>query len=47
MLSHSMYNEIWQINLMLVCMSAVDVVSVFLHLDHYLFSEIENVDHSI
>ena len=32
---------------MLVCISAVDVVSNLLHLDHYMFSEIENENHLI
>ena len=47
MLSHSMCNGIWKINLILVRSCAVDVVSNLLHLDHYLILEIDNTDASI
>ena len=47
MLSHSICNGIWKINLILVRSSAVDVVSNLLHLDHYLTLEIDNTDASI
>ena len=47
MLSRSIYNGIWKINLILVRSSAVDVVSNLLHLDHYLILEIDNTDASI
>ena len=47
MLSRSICNGIWKINLILVRSSAIDVVSNLLHLDHYLILEIDNTDASI